>query len=82
MQTSRRTLLAGLAGLAAAPAGASAFGPLAGAEGMTVAEERFARMIAAAHAPGITCTREVERYTEAHWRNYVGAARAVLDART
>ena len=82
MQTSRRTLLAGLAGLAAAPAGASALGPLAGAEDMTVAEERFARMIAAAHAPGIACAREIERYAEAHWRDYVGAARAVLDART
>ena len=80
MKTSRRTLLAGLAGLAAVP-GASAF-PRSDATDMTVAEERFARMIAAAHAPGITCTREVERYTEAHWRNYVGAARAVLDART
>ena len=82
MKTSRRTLLAGLAGLAAAPSGASAFAPMPDTTDMTVAEERFARMIAAAHAPGITCAREVERYAEAHWRDYVGAARAVLDART
>lgn len=49
--------------------------------GATVAEERFARTIAAAHAPDIACAYQAERYADAHWREYLGAARAVLDAR-
>ena len=48
---------------------------------VTVAEERFARMIAAAHAPDVTCARQAERYADAHWLEYVVAARAVLGAR-
>jgi hypothetical protein len=81
MKTSRRTLLAGLAGLAATPGSASAFAPIPDTADMTVAEERFARMIAAAHAPVIAGAQAVERCAEAHWRDYVGAARAVLIAR-
>jgi hypothetical protein len=81
MTTSRRTLLAGMAGLAAVPGAASAFGSTQAATGMTVAEERFARMIAAAHAPDITCARQAERYADARWPDYVDAARAVLNAR-
>ncbi|MCK1650104.1 hypothetical protein IVA88_01455 [Bradyrhizobium sp. 149] len=80
MDTSRRLLLAGLAGLAVAPTAAGA-APLAAADGVTVAEERFARTIAAAHAPDVTCARQSERYADAHWPEYVVAARAVLDAR-
>lgn len=80
MKTSRRILLAGLAGLAVAPTvGAAAPAPVA--DDTTVAEERFARVIAAAHAPDVTCARQAERYAEAHWPEYVVAARAVLDAR-
>jgi hypothetical protein len=81
MKTSRRTLLAGMAGLAAVPGAASAFNPRPAVTGMTVAEERFARMIAAAHAPDINCARQAEGYADAHWPDYVGAARAVLNAR-
>ncbi|TPQ43009.1 hypothetical protein C2U70_00200 [Bradyrhizobium guangdongense] len=81
MKTSRRTMLAGMAGLVAAPQAASAFAPSAAASGMTVAEERFARMIAAAHAPDVSCAHQAERYADAHWPDYVGAARAVLNAR-
>jgi hypothetical protein len=80
MNTSRRILLAGMAGLAVAPTAMGA--PPAPAVGdATVAEERFARMIAAAHAPDVTCARQAERYADAHWPDYVVAARAVLDAR-
>jgi hypothetical protein len=81
MKTSRRILLAGMAGLVAAPQAATAFGPASAADDMTVAEERFARMIAAAHAPDIACAHQAERYAEAHWQEYVAAARAVLNAR-
>jgi hypothetical protein len=81
MKTSRRTMLAGMAGVVAAPHAASAFAPTPDASDMTVAEERYARVIAAAHAPGIACARQAERYADLHWRNYVAAARAVLDAR-
>lgn len=81
MTTSRRILLTGLAGLAVAPAAvAAAPSPVRG--DTTVAEERFARMIAAAHAPDVTCAHQAERYADAHWPDYVTAARAVLDART
>ena len=79
MDTSRRILLAGLAGLAVAPTVAAA-APSA-APDVTVAEERLARMIAAAHAPEITCARQAERYADAHWPNYVAAARSVIEAR-
>ena len=79
MDTSRRILLAGLAGLAVAPTVAGA-APSA-APDVTVAEERFARMIAAAHAPDVTCARQAERYADAHWPNYVAAARSVIEAR-
>ncbi|WP_354036293.1 hypothetical protein [Bradyrhizobium sp. S3.2.6] len=80
MNTSRRILLAGMAGLAAAPtAVAAARAPAIG--DATVAEERFARTIAAAHAPDIACAHQAERYADAHWREYLVAARAVLDAR-
>jgi hypothetical protein len=82
MKTSRRVLLAGMAGLVAAPQGpACAYPSTADAADMTVAEERFARLIAAAHAPDIACARQAERYAETHWREYVAAARAVLGAR-
>ncbi|MBR0716238.1 hypothetical protein [Bradyrhizobium liaoningense] len=81
MKTSRRTMLAGMAGLVAAPQAASAFVAPVATSDMTVAEERYARMIAAAHAPDVTCARQAERYAEAHWPDYVGAARAVLNAR-
>lgn len=80
MTTSRRTLLAGMAGLAVAPA-ATAAAPAPVREGTTVAEERFARMIAAAHAPEVSCAGQAERYADAHWPDYVMAARAVLDSR-
>ena len=80
MDTSRRILLAGLAGLAVAPTVAGA-APSAAPDNVTVAEERFARMIAAAHAPEITCARQAERYTDAQWPNYVAAARSVIEAR-
>nr|WP_249141952.1 hypothetical protein [Bradyrhizobium diazoefficiens] len=79
MTTSRRILLAGMAGLAVAPGAAAA--PAPAFDGATVAEERFARMIAAAHAPDVACARQAERYADMHWRDYVEAARAVLDAR-
>ena len=80
MNTSRRILLAGLAGLAVAPAVAVA-APALAADEATVAEERFARMIAAAHAPDAACARQAACYAETHWPEYVVAARAVLDAR-
>ncbi|MET4044341.1 hypothetical protein [Bradyrhizobium sp. RT6a] len=80
MDTSRRILLAGLAGLAVAPTAAGA-APSAASDDVTVAEERFARMIAAAHAPDVTCARQAERYADAHWPNYVAAARSVIEAR-
>jgi hypothetical protein len=47
---------------------------------MTIAEERYARLIAAAHAPA-SGAGQTERYADMHWRDYVAAARAVLDAR-
>ena len=82
MKTSRRVLLAGMAGLIAAPQGAaSAYPSTADAADITVAEERFARLIAAAYALDITCAGQAERYAEVHWREYVAAARAVLGAR-
>jgi hypothetical protein len=81
MTTSRRALLAGMAGFAAVPGAASAFGSTQVATGVTVAEERFARMIAAAHAPDLNCARQAERYADAQWLDYVDAARAVLNAR-
>ena len=81
MNTSRRILLTGLAGLAVAPTAVAAAVPPAEPGDVTVAEERFARTIAAAHAPDVTCTRQAERYADAHWLEYVAAARAVLDAR-
>jgi hypothetical protein len=81
MNTSRRTLLAGLAGMVAAPNAASAAGAMSGAGESTVAEESFARMIAAAQAPGAGCAWQAERYADLHWRDYIAAARAVLNAR-
>ncbi|MCK1361254.1 hypothetical protein [Bradyrhizobium sp. 199] len=82
MNMSRRILLTGLAGLAVAPTAAGAApAPAPAVDDATVAEERFARMIAAAHAPDISCGRQAERYADAHWPDYVTAARAVLDAR-
>ncbi|MET3966171.1 hypothetical protein ABID62_002233 [Bradyrhizobium sp. S3.9.1] len=81
MNTSRRILLTGLAGLAVAPTAAAASVPSAEPGDVTVAEERFARTIAAAHAPDVTCARQAERYADAHWLEYVVAARAVLGAR-
>ena len=81
MNTSRRILLAGLAGLAVAPTAAPAFAATQAADDATVAEERFARMIAAAHAPDVASARQAERYADAHWPEYVVAARAVLNAR-
>lgn len=80
MNTSRRFLLAGMAGLAVAPAAAAA-APTPAVDDATVAEERFARVIAAAHAPDVTCARQAQRFADAHWQEYVAAARAVLDAR-
>lgn len=80
MNTSRRILLTGLAGLAIVPTAAGA-APVPASDGTTVAEERFARMIAAAHAPDITCARQAERYADAYWPDYIAAARAVIDAR-
>jgi len=80
MNTSRRILLTGLAGLAVAPTVVAA-APAPVSDDTTVAEERFARMIAAAHAPDVTCARQAERYADLHWPDYVTAARAVLDAR-
>lgn len=80
MNTSRRILLAGMAGLAVAPtAVAAAPTPVVG--DATVAEEHFARMIAAAHAPDVVNARQAECYADAHWPGYVAAARAVLAAR-
>ncbi|BAR57472.1 hypothetical protein ACVIWV_007238 [Bradyrhizobium diazoefficiens] len=81
MNTTRRILLTGLAGLAVAPTAVAAAVPSAEPGDVTVAEERFARTIAAAHAPDVTCVRQAERYADAHWLEYVAAARAVLDAR-
>jgi hypothetical protein len=81
MNTSRRILLAGIAGLAVAPTTAPAFAAAQTDAAATVAEERFARMIAAAHAPDIACAHQAERYADAHWREYVVAARVVIDAR-
>ncbi|MDD1522202.1 MULTISPECIES: hypothetical protein [Bradyrhizobium] len=80
MNTSRRILLTGLAGLAVAPTAAAAV-PTAEPGEVTVAEERFARTIAAAHAPDLTCAWQAERYADTHWPEYVGAARAVIGAR-
>lgn len=80
MNTSRRILLAGMAALAVAPT-AMAAAPAPAIADATVAEERFARLIAAAHAPDVICARQAERYADAHWPDYVVAARAVLDAR-
>ena len=80
MNTSRRVLLTGLAGFAVAPSAFAAV-PRSAVGDATVAEERFARTIAAAHAPDVTCARQAARYADAHWREYVAAARAVLDAR-
>lgn len=81
MKTSRRMLLAGLAGLAVAPATAPAIAATQADDAATLAEERFARMIAAAHAPDITCARQAALYANAHWQDYVAAARVVLAAR-
>ncbi len=81
MNTSRRVLLTGLAGLAVAPTAVAAAVPSTEPGDVTVAEERFARTIAAAHAPDVTCARQAEHYADAHWPEYVVAARAVLDAR-
>lgn len=81
MDTSRRILLAGIAVLAVAPTAASAAVPPSAPGDATVAEEHFARMIAAAHAPDVACARQAERYADVHWPDYVVAARAVLDAR-
>ena len=81
MKTSRRILLAGLAGLAVAPTSLAAAAPAPVADDTTVAEEHFARMIAAAHAPDVTCEHQAERYADGHWPEYVVAARAVLNAR-
>jgi hypothetical protein len=81
MNTSRRILLTGLAGLAVAPNAVAAAVPSAEPGDVTVAEERFARTIAAAHAPDLTCARQAEIYADARWPEYVVAARAVLDAR-
>ncbi|MGL3105875.1 hypothetical protein [Bradyrhizobium sp. BR 1432] len=81
MKTSRRILLTGLAGLVVAPTAAVATAPQLATDDATVAEERFARMIAAAHAPDLACARQAERYADAHWPEYVTAARAVIGAR-
>ncbi|RXG93730.1 hypothetical protein [Bradyrhizobium zhanjiangense] len=81
MKTSRRILLTGLAGLVVAPTAAVAAAPQLATDDATVAEERFARMIAAAHAPDVACARQAERYANAHWPEYVTAARAVIGAR-
>jgi len=81
MNTSRRILLTGLAGLAVAPTAVAAAVPSPEPDDVTVAEERFARTIAAAHAPDVTCARQAERYADAHWPEYVVAARAVIGAR-
>lgn len=81
MRTSRRILLTGLAGFAVAPTVVTAAVPSPAPDDVTVAEERFARTIAAAHAPDVTCARQAGRYADAHWPEYVLAARAVLDAR-
>jgi hypothetical protein len=80
MKTSRRILLTGLAGLAVAPIAAAA-ASTADSGKVTIAEERFARTIAAAHAPDSTCASQAERYADAHWPEYVAAARAVIGAR-
>lgn len=80
MNTPRRIVLAGMAGFAVAPVAVAA-APAPMLDDVTVAEERFARLIAAAHAPDIGCARQAERYADSHWPEYVVAARAVLDAR-
>lgn len=80
MNTSRRILLTGLAGLAVAPTAVAA-APMPAVGDATVAEERFARLIAAAHAPDASCAQQAGVYADAHWPAYVTAARAVLDAR-
>ncbi|MBI5260808.1 MAG: hypothetical protein HY852_03190 [Bradyrhizobium sp.] len=84
MRTSRRTLLAGLAALVAGPAAAhtSSAGPTVDIQEATVAEESIARIIAAAHVRDHQGMRRPDRCADAHWRDYVDAARAVLDART
>lgn len=81
MTPSRRILLTGLAGLAVAPTAVAAGVPSSEFGAVTVAEEHFARTIAAAHAPAAGCARQAERYADAHWQEYVVAARAVLEAR-
>lgn len=81
MNTSRRILLTGLAGLAVAPTAVAAAVSSREPGEATVAEERFARTIAAAHAPDVTCALQAARYADAHWPDYVMAARAVIDAR-
>ncbi len=81
MNTSRRILLTGLAGLAVAPGAAVAAAPTAAPGEVTVAEERFARTIAAAHAPDSAWAWQAERYADAHWPEYVAAARAVIGVR-
>ena len=78
MNSSRRILLAGLAGLAVAPTAVAAAPAMSD---VTVAEERFARLIAAAHAPDVASARQAEIYADALWPDYVAAARAVLAAR-
>ena len=80
METSRRFMLAAMAGFCAAPPAAMALGSGADAGETTVAEERFARLIAGAYAPTIGAG-PAERYADLHWRDYVAAARAVLEAR-
>ena len=96
MKTSRRTLLAGLAGLAAAPTAATtaSASPAVDAGETTVAEQSFARMIAYWHRQSMgddsiaagsgrgTTSRNADHYVDAHWQNYVEAARAVLNARS
>ncbi|MFT4120702.1 hypothetical protein [Bradyrhizobium sp.] len=81
MNTSRRILLTAMAGLAVTPVAAPTLAATQAVEAASVAEERFARMIAAAHAPDVSCAQRAERYADMHWREYVAAARAVLDAR-
>lgn len=94
IDTSRRAIIAGLAGaLAGAAAPALAKTELDGE--ITIAEEHFARMIAFWHLQGAADAKGTgpefadsdqsclgsDGLVEAHWRSYVGAARAVLRAR-
>lgn len=80
MGRSRRIVLARMTALAVAPAAAPALAATRTAKSVTVAEEHYARMIAVAHAPNVTFAHRAERYADAHWQEYVSAARAVLDA--